>query len=63
MRRVVDGYVSFLALGAVIGAAVASGDLPDHLVGAGVGLFLAMVAAVVLVWVIRVGAVRDATQK
>ena len=64
MRRVVVGYVSFLVLGAAIGAAVASGDVANHVLGGGVGLFVAMVVAVILVWVLRVGkSVRDVTQR
>lgn len=64
MRRAVLGYISLLAVGASMGAAVDRGDVADHVLGAVVGLFAAMVAAVLLVWVVRVGkAVRDITRR
>jgi hypothetical protein len=64
MRRVLFGYLSFLVLGAAIGAVVAKGNIASHVLGGGLGLVVAMGVAVVLVRVLRVGtALRNATQK
>jgi hypothetical protein len=55
LRRVLLTYLAFLVLGTAIGAMVAHGTATAHVVGAVVGLFVAMAAAAFAVHVFRVG--------